>query len=424
MHEGRVDPEGMKIDAQLDVDLVAVETEDEVTVMLELTAPAQRRDAPRAPATVQVVLDRSGSMDGERLAAARSALAALVDRLDPADRLGVVAFDDQVQVVVPAGPLMDRAAARRAVLGIGAGGMTNLSGGLLRGLQEARRASDRAGATVLLLSDGHANEGETEPDRLAGVAAAAARQGATISTVGIGLGYDERLLAAIARGGHGSHAFAADGDGAAGAVAGEVSGLLSKTVQAASLLVRPAGTVAGVTVWNDLPSTLSGDGVMIELGDLWAGEARRLVLSFKVPAMAGLGLAEVAALELRYVTLPGFVEETVTLPLHVNVVPGDQAAGRIRDPQVTSELLFQQAQEAKRTAAEAIQRGDDGGAASAYRAAGAAIAACAPAACTPELQAEVAILTELADRTVAGDGAWSAKRSFAEHARKARQRGR
>ena len=84
----------MKLDAHMDIDLVAVEQDDEVTVMLELVAPEEQRDTPREPATVQVVLDRSGSMSGERLDASRLALAELTERLDPADRLGVVAFDD------------------------------------------------------------------------------------------------------------------------------------------------------------------------------------------------------------------------------------------------------------------------------------------------------------------------------------------
>jgi Ca-activated chloride channel family protein len=412
----------MQLDAHMDVDLVAVEQDDEVTVMLELTAPDEQREAPRAPATVQIVLDRSGSMSGERLEAAKHAIAGLTERLDAADRLGVVAFDDQVSVEVAAGPVRDRAALRAAILAIGPGGTTNLSGGLLRGIQEARRAAGAAGASLLLLSDGHANAGVTDADRLADVAAGARASGVTVSTVGIGLGYDEALMAAIARGGQGTHAFAEDGDGAGGVVAGEVAGLLSKTVQAASLIVRPRGSVETVTIWNDLPSQPVENGVMIELGDLWARESRKLVLSFAVPALPGLGLAEIASLELRYVALPAFAEETITLPLTVNVVPGDQAAGRVRDPKVQTERLFQQAQEAKRRAAEALGRGDEGTAMAAYAAAAGAIAA-APAA-SAELSEEAAILSELSDRTAAGDAAWAAKRSRAEHARKARQRGR
>ncbi len=413
----------MELNTLMDVDLVAVESEDEVTVMLELTAPAQASDAPRAPAAIQVVLDRSGSMAGERLEAACVALAELVERLDPADRLGVVAFDDEVEVVIPAGPVLDKAAARAAVLRIAPRGSTNLSSGLLRGLQEAQRAAVAGGATLLLLSDGHANIGVTSAEALEAVAARARRHGVTTSTVGIGLGYDETLLAAIARGGQGTHAFAEDGDGAGTVVAGEVAGLLSKTVQAASLIIRPKASVQTVTIWNDLPSQPVERGVMIELGDLWAGEARKLLLSFAVPAMPGLGLAEIAALELRYVAVPEFTEETVTLPLHVNVVPGDQAAGRVRDAKVQSELLFQQAQDAKRRAADALNRGDATSALAAYGAAGEALAA-APAAGSAELREEAAIIAELARRVTAGDTVWSAKRARAEHARKSRKRGR
>lgn len=410
----------MNLNAQMDVDIVAVEQSDEVTVLLELAAPEETRETPRAAATVQVVLDRSGSMAGERLDAARVALAELAERLDPADRFGVVAFDDGVDVVVPAGAVVDKAALRSCVMAIAPGGCTNLSGGLLRGLQEARRVAGSAGATVLLVSDGHANAGVVDPDALAGVAAAARQHGVTTSTVGIGLGYDEMLLAAIAGGGQGSHAFALDGDGAAAAVAGEVQGLLSKTVQAASLIVRPRGSVETVTIFNDLPSVAVANGVMIELGDLWAGETRKLVLSFAVPAMAGLGLAEIASLELRYVTVPAFTEETITLPLMVNIVPGDQAAGRVRDPDVHTERLFQQAQQAKRRAADALTRGDSDSALAAYAAAGSALAA-APA---PELRHEAAILASLADDVAAGDTTTAAKRSRAEHALKSRHRGR
>jgi len=247
----------MQVNTHVDVDIVAVEQDDEVTVMLELVAPAPQTDTPRPPAAVQIALDRSGSMDGERLEAAKLALVKLVDRLAPTDHFGVVAFDDEVRVVVPAGPLHDKPATRHAIAATQSGGMTNLSGGLLRGLQEARRAAKNSGATLLLLSDGHANEGETDPARLAKIAATARDHAITTSTVGIGMDYDELLLSDLARGGQGNHVFAEHGDGAAAAVAGDVEGLLSKTVQAASLLIRPNAPVDSVTVWNDLPGIRS-----------------------------------------------------------------------------------------------------------------------------------------------------------------------
>ena len=153
----------------------------------------------------------------------------LIDRLEPSDNFGLVAFDDTVTVAVPAGGLADKAAAKAAVAAIDAGGNTNLSAGYLRGLQEARRVAGQAGATVLLISDGHANDGVTDPGRLEGVAAEARRNGVVTSSLGYGLGYDERILSALARGGAGNELFAEEPDTAIALIAGEVEGLLAQT---------------------------------------------------------------------------------------------------------------------------------------------------------------------------------------------------
>src|SRR5262245_26070944 len=105
----------MDISAILDVDVVAVEAEDHLSVLLELAAPGRDSGAQRPPSTLQVVLDRSGSMSGERLDAAKDALESLIARLDPTDNFGLVIFDDEVAVTVPARPLADKQAAREAI---------------------------------------------------------------------------------------------------------------------------------------------------------------------------------------------------------------------------------------------------------------------------------------------------------------------
>lgn len=107
----------MQISAHLDLDLLALEQDDELNLMIELTAPAPPGLAPRAPATLQAVIDRSGSMRDGRLDAACDALCALVDRLAPTDQLGVIGFDHAVEVVVPAGPVTDKTAVKRAISG-------------------------------------------------------------------------------------------------------------------------------------------------------------------------------------------------------------------------------------------------------------------------------------------------------------------
>ncbi|GAA2366337.1 hypothetical protein Cme02nite_30280 [Catellatospora methionotrophica] len=418
----------MHITAHLDVDVVAVETDDQLSVLIELTAPpAPEAEGPRPPSTLQVVLDRSGSMGGARLDGAKTALINLVDRLDPQDNFGLVAFDDRVEVTVPAGPLTDKLAVKRAIAELQARGSTDLSAGYLRGLQEAKRVAGAGGATLLLVSDGRANAGVTDPDALSGVAAKAYADKVTSSTLGFGLGYDERLLSAIARGGVGNELFAEEADTASALIAGEVDGLLSQTAQAASLQITLSPQVRAVRIANDLPVTTTGNTVLAELGGFYADETRKLLLVFDIPAIAALGLAQVATCEFTWVELPGLTQHTVSVPLHVNVVPGDQAAGRIPDPVVRTELVYLQVQEAKRRASRHLSAGaSDAALAEINRARGAvtdALAA-APAYLRADLDEEVSSLNYLAQQTELGMTARAAKYSSADSSYKSRSRGR
>jgi Ca-activated chloride channel family protein len=251
------------------------------------------------------------------------------------------------------------------------------------GLREAARAlaGDRAalsGATVLLLSDGHANAGIVDPAQLADLAAKAQRGAAptTTSTLGLGQRYDEVILTALARGGSGEHRYAPDTDAASAEFGGLVEDLLGKSVTGALLRVlpRPAALVAGATTGPDgrasgavdrivvhgsLPSWPDGDAVVVNLGDLYGGEERQVLVTLGVPALAAVGTATLAELELAYTSLPDLRVHTVTLPVSVNVVPGDEARGRVPDARVSVARLLLDADEVKRTAADRLRAGDE-----------------------------------------------------------------
>jgi Ca-activated chloride channel family protein len=417
----------MHLNAHLDVDVVAHETDDQLSVLVELTAPEIASDVSRPASTLVVVLDRSGSMAGERIEGAKTALLALVDRLDPRDRFCLVTFDDHVDIVVPAGPLTDKLAVKQAISNVHDRGSTDLSAGYFRGLQEARRVAGRTGATVLLISDGHANAGICDPGQLGDVARKAHVDGITTTTLGFGLGYDERLMSAIAAGGAGNELFAETADEAVQHIAGEVTGLLSMAAQAGSLLLRMSPHVRAVQILNELPSVAISDGILVELGSFYSGEVRKLVLTFNVPGIPALGLAEIATLEFTYIALPALEQHTVTMPLHVNVVPGDQAAGRIPNPVVRTEVAFQQAQRAKREASSALSVGDARAAGSSLRAARRVVedaCAFAPPSMAAELQEELAMLTQLEEEARYGDASRAAKLSSMDSSYKSRTRGR
>lgn len=160
---------------------------------------------------------------------------------------------------MPAAPLADKDVVIGRISGVHAGGCTDLSAGYLRGLREIRRVAS-AGGTVLVISDGHVNAGIRDVDELAGVTATAYADGIVTSTLGYGQGYDETLLAALARSGSGNHVFADNPDAAGAAIAGDVEGLLSKVVQAISLTVRFEPAVQFLRLSNDLPAQQMGDG--------------------------------------------------------------------------------------------------------------------------------------------------------------------
>ncbi len=417
----------MKIDVSLDVNLLAVQQDEELTALVELTAPSAKAEEQRAPCALVVVLDRSGSMAGDRLDGAKQALTSLVTRLRPDDVFGLVVFDTGVDLIVPASRLGDKAGVIRRINRVSPGGCTDLAAGYLRGLQEARRVAGDNSATVLLISDGHANAGLTDADQLADIAAAAAGERVSTSALGFGLGYDETLLSAIARGGRGNELFAEDADAAGALIAGEVDGLLSQSIQAASLLVRMSPHVRGVRVVNDTPSAMVDDGLLIELGGFYADEVRKLLMTFSIPGISGLGLAEVATLELRFVDMALLREQVVKLPLHANVVPGDEAAGRLPDPAVVTELAFQQAQQAKRSASIDLTAGDSAGAVAHLLAARSAIGSalpCAPAAASADLHEESDVLERMLDEARYGNRSRAAKLLSADSTLKSRNRGR
>ena len=357
----------MQFTAQLDVDVVALEAEDEVTCLVSLTAPVPDGIADRPGETLIAVVDRSGSMRGGPIAAVRTALHQLIDRLKPQDRFGVVVFDSEALVQVPTHAMADHdtTTVHALIEGITPRGQTDLSGGYLLGLSEARRHATETGASVILLSDGHANEGITDPAQLGSVAAKARADGITTTTIGMGQGYDETLLAEVATQGSGSHRFAFTDDDAIAVVSEEAGDLLSKSILNAVARIKPTdpAMVDRIGTLHDVPRWIEtdADGVkhlVVPLGDLYAGEERQLLLHFPVPALAALGLHQLAQIAIEYVAMPDLLQQVVTWPVMVNVVPGDEAAGRVPNPTVTSARLLAETTKVKREASEALYAGD------------------------------------------------------------------
>ena len=164
------------------------------------------------PLNLVFVIDKSGSMDeSDKMSRVKDGLRTMVGRLRPDDIVSIVTFDTRAQVLYQAQPIGDGNGLRNAIDCIVPEGGTNLHSGLMLGYAEAKRHF-RPGATnrVILLTDGIANVGVTNPSRIAAESAECNGRGIDLSTIGVGLDLNNDLLRTLARSGRGLYHFISD----------------------------------------------------------------------------------------------------------------------------------------------------------------------------------------------------------------------
>ncbi len=169
-------------------------------------APVTGREKERLPLNLAIVVDRSGSMTGPPLENAKTATCQVVDQLAEGDTLSVVAFDDEVLVVVDGGEISStsRESIKSRIMGLESGGCTDLAAGWLQGAEcVAQHIRPQSRNQVMVLSDGHANNGIIDPSILAEQASGLQNRGIITSCVGIGDAYSVDQIQALARHGGG-----------------------------------------------------------------------------------------------------------------------------------------------------------------------------------------------------------------------------
>lgn len=333
----------------------------EALVLAEIQAPIEDRPS-RPPVHFALVLDRSGSMNGEKLAIAKDAVRRVLAQLQPDDRISLVAFDSEVEVIAAAVDGSDKALLHARVSSLVTGGNTNLSGGWLAASEILLREQGGQPSRIVMLTDGRANEGVTNPDDLAGMTRGLADRGIATSTVGVGRDYSEQLLDAMASSGNGNFYHLDAIDTAAKAFLAEFGELAQLFAQNVRLRISPAPNVELAAVLHEYPCDADAAGLTVRLGDLHCGELRPVLCRFA--CRPGSGEAEITAFTLRYHQVAGGVavkEVSTFVKLAYALVDPSEPL----DPIVATNLAICAANNARTRAAEALRRGDNDAACSA-----------------------------------------------------------
>ncbi|HEX4997318.1 MAG TPA: VWA domain-containing protein, partial [Terriglobia bacterium] len=238
----------------------------------------------RTPVNVAIVLDKSGSMSGEKLRKAKDAAFASIDRLAPNDIVSVIAYDHTVEVLVPATKVSDRFAIRQAIERLTAGGNTALFAGVSKGAAEARKFLDRQRVNrIILLSDGQANVGPSSPSELGSLGASLIKEGISVTTLGLGLDYNENLMTQLAFRSDGNHYFIESTTDLARQFAYEFDDVLSVVAQEVTVKITCADGVRPIRVLGR-EADITGQTVVTYLNQVYGNQEKYVLLEVEVPA--------------------------------------------------------------------------------------------------------------------------------------------
>ncbi len=274
----------------------------------------------RGPLNLALVLDTSGSMDApDKMPFLKASLQVFLEGLRPEDRVAIVTYSSDAYLLWPSQPVGDGRWIGETIRRINPGGGTNLHAGLMLGFREVESHFDlRRNNRVILLTDGIANEGVTDPQRIAAEALTYNQDGIYLSTIGLGLDFNDQLLSTLAQQGHGAYHFIDSAQEMDKVFRQEVEGLVERVANDVSVGVVPAAGVQLMEVTGH-EGAVPPNGAQVVVYDMGAGDSQVLMVRLEA-GPAALGARPIAQVTLSY-TDP-FAQRTreVRLPVSLSVV--------------------------------------------------------------------------------------------------------
>ena len=239
----------------------------------------------RTPLNLSLVIDRSGSMSGDKIIYCKKAAKFVVDQLSPEDYLSIVIYDNEISVLQSSAKVKDKQLFKNKIDEIFDRGGTNLCGGMIKGFEQvADNYKSGFVNRVLLMSDGLANEGITSTEQIQQTAATWQKdKGITISTFGVGTDYNEDLMQGIAESGMGNYYFINDPEKIPSIFSKELNGLLNLVAKNMTLTIELPKEIQLSQVFGYKYDQV-GNKVTVNFRDVFSEETKGVMLKLTVPA--------------------------------------------------------------------------------------------------------------------------------------------
>lgn len=273
-----------EVSLQMDLDygVLPADRTGRAIMKISLEAPPPPSGSERPPVNLVVVLDRSGSMQGDKLENAKEAAIEALRRLGPSDFFSVVIYDHNIETIVPAQSAANTEWIESRIHGIRAGGYTALFGGVSQGAAELRKNMGAGHVhRMILLSDGIANVGPSNPDDLGRLGKALLKEGISVTTVGLGMDYNEDLMTRLSQNSDGNTYFVESSRDLPRVFTAELGDVLSVVARHVHIHIHfPDGVRPIRIIGRD--GRLKSDGVELSFNQLYGNQTKYVLVEVEV----------------------------------------------------------------------------------------------------------------------------------------------
>ena len=272
----------------------------EVVIKVTLDAPMVPSSMDRPPVNLSVVLDKSGSMGGEKITQAKAAAIEAVKRLGVSDIFSLVVYDSNVHTIIPAQSVRNINQIVSKIQRIFAAGSTALFGGVSQAASEIRKyiGSEHV-HRIILLSDGLANVGPQSPAELGRLGAALIKENISVTTIGVGYDYNEDLMTRLSQKSDGNSYFVETGSELPGIFAAELGDVLNVVAKKVRVTISmPEGVEPVAIIGRE--GRIKGKTIELSMNQLYGEQEKYALVKVKIPKSETNTIMEIAKAKVSY----------------------------------------------------------------------------------------------------------------------------